>query len=228
MAYQLNALTPEHTKETKVMDEATKAEQTLATLEAKRAAAEARAVEIAEARKALGFRVHADGDAKARAKLDKLNAESATLAGEIESLDGAIAEATTRVRQAQAAEAQVQARETARKLLKMADAVVGYAQSLDDANAIRVEASRALADELMQMRSLAQELGMFVPSHEQLFAMGSRADQTATMQTPWAREIGEHLPPNQRRDHMSYAQSWHVAITKAVAALVGEDKQEAA
>ena len=207
------------------MNEIEKAEQTLATLQAKRATAMARVTEIVEARKALGFKVHVDGDAKARAKLDKLNAESATLAGEIESLDGAIAEATTRVRQAQAAEAQVQARETARKLLKMADAVVGYAQSLDDANAIRVEASRALADELMQMRSLAQGLGMFVPSHEQLFAMGSRADQTATMQTPWAREVGEHLPPNQRRNHMSYAASWRDAIAKAAAALLDEDKQ---
>ena len=89
----------------------------------------------------------------------------------------------------------MQARETARELLKRADAIVQLATSLDDANSVRVEASRALRDELTQIRELARGLGVFVPSDEQLFALGSRADQTSTMLTPWAREMGEHLPP---------------------------------
>jgi hypothetical protein len=78
------------------------------------------------------------------------------------------------------------------------------------------------------MRSLAHGIGLFVPSHDQFLALGSRADHTAGMQTPFAREVAEHLPPRERRTHSSYAVSWHAAITKAVAALVGEDKQEAA
>src|SRR5262249_45143366 len=144
------------------------------------------------------------------------------------SFDAAIKAASERLQQAQASASQTQARKVARELLRRANAIVKYAQTLDDANAVKVEASRAIADELTQMRALAHGAGLYVPSHEQFLALGSRADQTAHMATPFAREFGEHLAPSDRRNHMSYAQSWHVAITKAVAALVGEDKQEAA
>jgi hypothetical protein len=58
--------------------------------------------------------------------------------------------------------------------------------------------------------------------------MGSRADLTATMQVPWARDVGEHLPPNQRRTHTSYVQPWADAIVNAARAIMGEGKREAA
>jgi len=201
-----------------------KAETVIADLEAKRAACVKRGAELADERAAVALAAHT-GDAKARKRLDEINTAIATHASELASFDAALKAAGERLLRAQSAEAKKNASKAAKQLLTMADAIVQHAQSLDDANAIRVEASRALADELMQMRSLAQGLGMFVPSHEQLFAMGSRADQTATMQTPWAREVGEHLPPNQRRNHMSYAASWRDAIAKAAAALLDEDKQ---
>jgi len=204
-----------------------KAETVIADLEAKRAACVKRGTELADERAAVALAAHT-GDAKARKRLDEINAAIATHASELASFDAALKAAGERLLRAQSAEAKKRASKAAKQLLTMADAIVQHAQSLDDANAIRVEASRAIADKLTEMRSLAHGIGLFVPSHEQLFAMASRADQTATMQTPWAREVGEHLPPNQRRNHMSYAQSWHVAITKSVAALVGEDKQEAA
>ncbi len=75
----------------------TVAEQTVANIQQKRATAAARAEEIADARKRLGFRVHADGDKDARAQLEKLNSEDAALAGELQSLDGALAEAESRL-----------------------------------------------------------------------------------------------------------------------------------
>jgi len=209
------------------MTEFEKAETIIADLEAKRAACVKRGTELADERAAVALAAHT-GDAKARKRLDEINAAIASHASELASFDAALKAAGERLRQAQAAEARKHAGKTAKQLLKMANAIVQHAQSLDDANTIRVEASRAIADGLTEMRSLAHGLGVFVPSHEQLFAMASRADQTATMQTPWAREVGEHLPPNQRRSHMSYAQSWHAAITKSIAELVGEDKQEAA
>jgi hypothetical protein len=98
------------------------------------------------------------------------------------------------------------------------------ARSQYDANTLRVEASRAIADELMEMRSLAHGVGLHIPSHDQYLAMGTRADQTAGMQTPFARDVAEHLPPAQRRTHMSYAQQWYAAITKSARAVLGEDK----
>jgi hypothetical protein len=59
-------------------------------------------------------------------------------------------------------------------------------------------------------------------------SMGSRADLTATMRTPWARDVGEHLAPNERRSHLSYVQPWSDAITKAARAIMGEGKRREA
>jgi hypothetical protein len=143
---------------------------------------------------------------------------------EIQSVDFAIAEATKRVQQARAAETQAQARNVAKEILKRADRLVALAQTVDDANRVRVAGLRAIADELTEMRSLAHGISVFVPSHDQLTALGSRAEHTAGMQTPFAREIAEHLPPNHRRDHMSYVAGWRDTIAKSAAALVGEDK----
>lgn len=81
----------------------TVAEQTVANLQSKRAVADARVEEIAIARKKLGFAVHADGNKDARAQLEKLNAEDAALAGEIQSLDGALVEANHRLGEARRA-----------------------------------------------------------------------------------------------------------------------------
>jgi hypothetical protein len=61
-----------------------RAQQQLRDLEQRWQKLSARADKIAEERKGIGFRVFADGDAKARKQLDALNAEGATLSGELE------------------------------------------------------------------------------------------------------------------------------------------------
>jgi len=209
------------------MNEVQKSEAVIADLETKRAACVKRGTELADERAAVALDAHT-GNVKARKRLDEINAAIATHGSELASIDAAIKAAGERLQQAQASESQTQARKVARELLKRARVIVEHARTLDDANTIRVEASRAIADELTEMRSLAHGIGLFVPSHDQFLALGSRADHTAGMQTPFAREVAEHLPPRERRTHSSYAVSWRDAITKAVAALVGEDKQEAA
>ena len=201
-----------------------KAEQTLATLQAKRAACIKRGTDLADERAAVALDAHT-GDSKAAKRLAEIHGAIATHGSELASIDAAIKAAGERLQQAQASESQTQARKVARELLKRARVIVEHARTLDDANTIRVEASRAIADELTEMRSLAHGIGLFVPSHDQFLALGSRADHTAGMQTPFAREVAEHLPPRERRTHSSYAVSWRDAIAKAVAALVGEDKQ---
>jgi hypothetical protein len=208
-------------------DEVKKAEQTLATLEAKRAACVKRGTELADERAAVALSAHT-GDAKAAKRLAEIHTAIATHASELASFDAAIKAASERLQQARRTEAQTQARKAARELLKRANAIVKYAQTLDDANAIKVEASRAIADELTEMRALAHGAGLYAPTHEQFLALGSRADQTAHMATPFAREFGEHLAPSQRRTHSSYAAPWRDAIAKAAATILGEDKQEAA
>jgi hypothetical protein len=52
----------------------------------------ARAEQISDARKAIGYATFVDGDKAARKKLDALNVESGTIAGELEALSAAIAE----------------------------------------------------------------------------------------------------------------------------------------
>jgi hypothetical protein len=143
-------------------------------------------------------------------------------------IDAAMATAEKVLEQARAAESKAQAREVAAELLKRAARLVQHGQTLDDAGQVRIEASRAISEELQRMRSLAHGLGVHVPSHEQFLSMGSRADLTATMGTPFARDVGEHLPPNERRSHLSYVQPWSDAITKAACAIMGEDKSKEA
>jgi hypothetical protein len=78
------------------------------------------------------------------------------------------------------------------------------------------------------MRELAHGLGVFVPSSEQFLSLGSRAEMTATMGTPFAREIGEHLQPRERRSHLSYAGPWRDAVAKGCAVILDEQKTEVA
>src|SRR5262249_55941476 len=188
----------ESTKEEETMTEVEKCEPTNRDLEAKRAACVQRGTELADERANVALAAHT-GDAKAAKRLAELHTAIATHASELASFDAAIKAAGERLRAAEAAEARKHAGRSARELLKRADGLVQLAQSLDDANTVRVESSNALAEQLTQICALGANLGVFVPSHEQLFSLGSRADTTATMRTPWAREVGDHLPSNQRR-----------------------------
>jgi hypothetical protein len=206
----------------------TAAEQVLADLEAQRENLAAERLKDDAEMGRVSFQAHALHELGASRTLSEITERAIGRDQRLRSLDLAIVEAGERLKASQAIEAKAQAKEVAAELLKRATRLVQHGQSLDDANAIRVEASRAISEELQQMRSLAHGLGVHVPSHEQFLAMGSRADLTATMHVPWARDVGEHLPPNERRTHTSYVMPWSDAITKAARAIMGEGKREAA
>ena len=80
------------------------AEQVLAGLEQKRRLLIERKVELDEARKRLSFDAHT-GDAKAKAALDKLNAEAQRHGLDLENVLAAIAQAQERLAAARHAEA---------------------------------------------------------------------------------------------------------------------------
>jgi hypothetical protein len=202
------------------------AEQAIAALEGDRAVLiAARTQDDAEMRKnAYAARVLCEiGATRALTEIRERTLEHD---GRLREIDAALVTAQDVLKEAEATEQREQAREVAGELLKRAARLVQHGQSLDDANAVRVEASRAIAEELTRMRSLAHGLHIHVPSHEQFLAMGSRADLTATMLTPFAREVGEHLPPNERRTHTSYVQPWSDAIVKAARAVMGEGRSK--
>jgi hypothetical protein len=199
------------------------AQATLSALEQKRARVAAQREKDDREVEAISYHLHT-GDKDAAERFEAIRERALKRELELTSIDAAIVTAKQKLVDAKQAEAQAQARKVAKELLTRADAIVALAQSLDDANRVRIDASRAIADTLTEMRSLAHGLGVFVPSHDQFTALGSRAEHTAGMQTPFAREIAEHLPPNYRRDHMSYVAGWRDAIVKSASALVGEDK----
>ena len=206
------------------------AEQTVARLQEtqRQVAAERAAAENETGRYA--FDAHARGDMRAVAELDKIADIIMRHDQRLREINLALSEAAARLQEARAVEASAQGRGVARELLKRSARLVELAQTLDDANRIRVDASCALADELEQARSLAHGVGLYVPSHQQLLAMGSRAERTSMALMPWAREVGEAIAPNERRNHVSYVQHWRDAIAKGCAALMGDanHKQEAA
>jgi hypothetical protein len=211
-----------------VKDPVADAEQVLADLKAQREQLAAERLKDDAEMGRVSFQAHALHELGANRTLSEITERAIGRDQRLRSLDLAIVEAGERLKAAQAIEAQAQAREVAAELLERAARLVQHGQSLDDANTIRAELSRAIAEELTQMRALAHGIGVHVPSHEQFLAMGSRADLTTTMLTPWAREVGEHLPPNERRSHLSYIRPWTDAITKAARAIIGEGKSREA
>src|SRR5260370_137904 len=116
------------------------------------------------------------------------------------SVMSAIIEGPARVERARQADAQAQAREIAKELLVRADAIATHAAELDAANAARIEAARAISEELQTMRQIAHGLGVFVPSEQQFLSLGERAERTTLMEMPFHR-IAERLGPTERRTH---------------------------
>jgi hypothetical protein len=222
------ATTTKQTTKPQAVPTVSEAERVLGDLEKRKAGLLEQRAADDRALNACSYQAHAHGAKEALAELDRVTENILRRDTALKSINAAIVEAAERVKAAQAIEAQAAHREIAKELLARAASLTTLAQTLDDANAVRVEASRAIAEELTQMRSLAHEIGLHAPSHEQYLALGSRAEQTVTMATPWAREIGEHLPPNQRRTHVSYLVQWSDAITQAARAVMGDTKQKAA
>jgi hypothetical protein len=178
----------------------------------------------------VSYEAHSRGNAapEANKRLDAAIENIVRRDAELRSVDAAIEVAKRHVEEARQAEAQAQAREIAKELAARADAIVEHAKALDQANAIRVDQSHAIAEQLELLRALGQRIGVHVPSHQQLLAMGSRAERTSLALTPWAREIGEAIAPNERRNHSSYVTAWRDAIVNAAAAVMGDSKQEKA
>jgi flagellar biosynthesis/type III secretory pathway chaperone len=209
------------------------ADPTVADAEAVLADLEKRKADLLEQRaaddramSAISYRAHAHADREAVDKLNEITEDILRHDTALKSIDAAIVEAGERLKAAQAAEQQAQAREVAKELLARADAVAVHAAELDSANMTRIAAARAISEELQKMRALAHGLGVFVPSEQQFLSLGERAERTVLMATPWSR-VAERIAPGERRTHSSYAQPWRDQIVKAAGALLG-DKQEAA
>jgi hypothetical protein len=108
-------------------------QRTIAQLQDKKDRVAQRSTAISAERQSLGFDVHANDDKAARAKLDKLNAEAATLAGELESIRGALVEADKRLVAAQQVAANEAAKANAAEIRKLLAVFATVARDMDEA-----------------------------------------------------------------------------------------------
>ncbi len=215
------------------------AERVLAELVAKRDTLAGRMAELSAERQRIAFVALAGGDAKARKHLDQLNTEGATLAGEAESIEAAIAEAIARVAAAQNAEALAADREQAAALRAALGDVADCARKIDGAfETIVAESQRYddLVGLIVHKLGGSRVLGGNAPNVARIFAL--RALETMLGKTPWRREF-RPVPPLERRsfsdlicgrDHAgSRTPGWAERIEADVAARLGETgKAEAA
>jgi chromosome segregation ATPase len=171
------------------MTEAEKAEPTLTALQAKRDEWIKKGTELADERSAVSFNAHASNDQKARQRLDKLNAETATHTSELASLDSAIVEASNRVAAARRKAAIERDRAQAEQL----------GACVSELREICSEVDAALADAAAHVASLVplldkiHGLGCSHPTNEQLRVLGAQAVKTALMNFKLFAKEFEHL-----------------------------------
>jgi predicted glycosyl hydrolase (DUF1957 family) len=198
------------------------AEKTLAALEDKRKQLVQKATELADERQRISFAAHAGGDAKARKRLDEINAATVSHGSEMESIQAAIVEASRRVEAARHDAAIAADREAASELAEQWKLFVEHAKALDKALAGVTEHGHALEAILTQVNAL----GAASPSRAQLDSLGARALMSALQKTPWAREFSP-IAPNERRTFSALVESWGASVRNNVAARLG-NKREAA
>jgi hypothetical protein len=184
----------------------------------------ARADKIAEERKAIGFRVFAEGDSKARKQLDALNAEGATLAGELEAIEAAIAEAHRRVELAKqavsAAENQVKA-EQLRGVMQRANE---RTRAIDNILEQAGEEAKAFSRDLAEMRQLGADF-----SQASFLSNVDLALRTWLMNLPgsWGRDFGA-VAPAMRRSFGGFFAQMTAGIESGVRRRLGEVDPEPA
>jgi hypothetical protein len=170
-----------------------RAEQIVADLQRKRSAAAARVEEIAIARGRLGFAVHATDDKAARAQLDKLNAEDTSLAGELQSLDGALTEATRLL---------AAARQAAARDARRAEIAEGRAR-LKEFRELGPFLDRSVSNLQRGLQTLRQNAAAVGKDHRHIFTL-HRVLAVAFSGTPF-KEAFPVPDSNDRRSFASFA-----------------------
>jgi DNA repair exonuclease SbcCD ATPase subunit len=201
-----------------------RAQQQLRDLEQRQQKMAATTAKLAEARKQIGFAVFADGDAKARKKLDALNVEGGQLAGELEAIEAAIVEAQRRVQLAKQAGDRAADHAKAQELLLLAASFDDQVTKLGEAADALVLACSTLA----MLHAKAYSLGAGRPTEQQLKIMLGRIVTTTVMRAGLQQQIGtEFLAPADRKTADALRQYADV-IRAAASARLGDENREAA
>ena len=198
------------------------AEGVVAALEAKREACVRAGVELQDERTALAFSAHADGDAKARSRLEQVHTAIATHASELASLDAALRAAGERLERARQAEAARADKARSGELLKELDRFREIGRELDVVLAAVATNGAALSECLGKIH----QLGSPFPTSQQLDSLGGRCLLTAIAATPWRRNF-EPLAPRERRSFTDLIEVWASTIENGLGAREKQTHKEA-
>jgi hypothetical protein len=211
------------------------ANQILSTLEAKLAAASAKATTLQTDRRRLAFDANT-GNAKARAALDAANASSATADLEIENVRSAIEEAKRRLAAAEREEALARQADKAERALAIAAGIEGRGKRLDAALlALAVEAE-ALEDDLSELN---YKLNFRSPSLANFRAIAERPLNAGLMFQPSGKTRSDgqplqgtlklrHLPPGERMTFSEITDGYAKTIRRTAGLVLREKSAEEA
>lgn len=172
----------------------------LPQLEEKLSLARACQGEISRERTAVALAAHM-GSAPDRARLDELNREGAILAGEIEGLEAAIAQAKARIAEAEANAAAEVDRGKRWEVVGLADEIRGHGERIDALWRNSIEEYDALQSKLQQI----VQLGVGRPTQQQVKVACQRALVAAFIGSALQFQI---IAPNERHTMADLVNSW--------------------
>lgn len=175
------------------------AQRVIAELDARRNGLVERGAELAEQRRSAAYSAHVQHDHEARLTLDQVNAEVATHASELQSVDDALVTARERLQQAQRAEALAADREQAKALRAAVREFHEAGVRVDHALGLLARDGHALLDALRQVHAL----GCAFPSSAQMESLGNaqrhHANAVGALGRDRAAEPAPQLPLSGRK-----------------------------
>ena len=171
----------------------------------------------------IGYAVFAEQDQKSRKKLDALNSESITLAGDTEALQAALTEANKRLLAAQNAKSVEEDRADAMEARRIFhEELAENGKRLDEAMQILVAESHKQVELFRPLRVL----GVEAPNERLTSVRSGLALSTAIMGTPWQKQIeSKYLSPGEKTTFEKIHSEWAVSIQRQIARRLGEDQQ---
>jgi hypothetical protein len=192
------------------------ARQTLAQLEQKLSDASSRAIDLQTERQRISFDANT-GDAAARKRLDKANAETAIIDLETENLRNAIEEARRRLAWAAKGEEQAKLSGNAEAAMKLGDSIAERARKIDAALAIVAEESTSYLADVVALNAL----GCLSTRSEKFRVFGEMAISAALMNCPLKLR---HLAPRERHSFAELSDGWRESIVRWASPFLKQDE----
>jgi dGTP triphosphohydrolase len=199
------------------MTDVEKAEQTLRDLTGRRDAHVESGAKLAAARRDIAYSPHT-GDSAASKKLHDLNHKCVTHGVEMQGINEAIAEATSRLEAATRTEAMAAERANAQELVKALAEFRERGRKVSEALATFVAEANALSEALSAIHSLGCEH----PSGNQFEVYARLVVMSAFSQIPWRwRREFDQISPAQRRTFEQLTAELSATVERQINAVLG-------